>query len=180
MFPLTPDQHHWLDVAMEDEGWCSFRSCTPSRSRARTLNSSTVIALINRHYWKHLRYAITASVAWRRTIVTKTGDWKQKRASSCFFQLNYNKLATNITRLRKFSAALRDASYGILWETVHPDHQARPPVAAKMLHLLPILARHQAVSRAHISCMTQLHGTVFKYQPLLKCNRRKQRNKQGK
>ena len=36
MFPLTPDQHHWLDVATEDEGWCSFRSCTPSRSRART------------------------------------------------------------------------------------------------------------------------------------------------
>jgi len=30
-----------------------------------SLNSSTVIALINRHYWKHLRYAITASVAWR-------------------------------------------------------------------------------------------------------------------
>ena len=30
MFPLTPDQHHWLDVATEDEGWCSFRSCTPS------------------------------------------------------------------------------------------------------------------------------------------------------
>jgi len=24
MFPLTPDQHHWLDVATEDEGWCSF------------------------------------------------------------------------------------------------------------------------------------------------------------
>ena len=23
MFPLTPDQHHWLDVATEDEGWCS-------------------------------------------------------------------------------------------------------------------------------------------------------------
>jgi len=22
MFPLTPDQHHWLDVAAEDEGWC--------------------------------------------------------------------------------------------------------------------------------------------------------------
>ena len=36
MSPLTPDQHHWLDVATEDEGWCSFRSCTPSRSRART------------------------------------------------------------------------------------------------------------------------------------------------
>ena len=36
MFPLTPDQHHWLDVATEDEGWCSFTSCTPSRSRART------------------------------------------------------------------------------------------------------------------------------------------------
>ena len=36
MFPLTPDQHHWLDLATEDEGWCSFRSCTPSRSRART------------------------------------------------------------------------------------------------------------------------------------------------
>ena len=36
MFPLTPDQHHWLEVATEDEGWCSFTSCTPSRSRART------------------------------------------------------------------------------------------------------------------------------------------------
>jgi len=35
MFPLTPDQHHWLEVATEDEGWCSFTSCTPSRSRAR-------------------------------------------------------------------------------------------------------------------------------------------------
>ena len=23
MFPLTPDQHHWLDVITEDEGWCS-------------------------------------------------------------------------------------------------------------------------------------------------------------
>jgi len=22
MFLLTPDQHHWLEVAMEDEGWC--------------------------------------------------------------------------------------------------------------------------------------------------------------
>ena len=33
MFPLTPDQHHWLEVATEDEGWCSFTSCTPSRSR---------------------------------------------------------------------------------------------------------------------------------------------------
>ena len=21
MFPLTPDQHHWLEVATEDEGW---------------------------------------------------------------------------------------------------------------------------------------------------------------
>ena len=35
MFPLTPDQHHWLEVATEDEGWCSFTSCTtwsvPSR-----------------------------------------------------------------------------------------------------------------------------------------------------
>ena len=31
MFPLTPDQHHWLEVATEDEGWCSFTS------RARTL-----------------------------------------------------------------------------------------------------------------------------------------------
>ena len=30
MFPLTPDQHHWLEVATEDEGWCSFTSCTPS------------------------------------------------------------------------------------------------------------------------------------------------------
>ena len=39
MFPLTPDQHHWLDVATEDEGWCSFRSCTPSRSRARTCSN---------------------------------------------------------------------------------------------------------------------------------------------
>ena len=37
MFPLTPDQHHWLEVATEDEGWCSFTSCTPSRSRARTV-----------------------------------------------------------------------------------------------------------------------------------------------
>ena len=24
MFPLTPDQHHWLEVATEDEGWCSL------------------------------------------------------------------------------------------------------------------------------------------------------------
>ena len=38
MFPLAPDQHHWLEVATEDEGWCSFTSCTPSRSRARTPN----------------------------------------------------------------------------------------------------------------------------------------------
>ena len=36
MFPLAPDQHHWLEVATEDEGWCSFTSCIPSRSRART------------------------------------------------------------------------------------------------------------------------------------------------
>ena len=45
MFPLTPDQHHWLDVATEDEGWCSFRSCTPSRSRARTENCLCVAVL---------------------------------------------------------------------------------------------------------------------------------------
>jgi len=36
MFPLTPDQHHWLDVATEDEGWCSFRSCTPSIADPKT------------------------------------------------------------------------------------------------------------------------------------------------
>ena len=47
MFPLTPDQHHWLEVATEDEGWCSFTSCTPSRSRARTHCAST-------QHWKCL------------------------------------------------------------------------------------------------------------------------------
>ena len=49
MFPLTPDQHHWLDVATEDEGWCSFTSCTPSRSRARTyrdwITKSSVLSI---------------------------------------------------------------------------------------------------------------------------------------
>jgi len=24
MFPLTPDQHHWLEVATEDEGMMQF------------------------------------------------------------------------------------------------------------------------------------------------------------
>ena len=48
MFPLTPDQHHWLDVATEDEGWCSFRSCTPSRSRARTLHASDCLVVSSR------------------------------------------------------------------------------------------------------------------------------------
>jgi len=36
---MYPDQHHWLEVATEDEGWCSFTSCTPSRSRARRVSS---------------------------------------------------------------------------------------------------------------------------------------------
>ena len=49
MFPLTPDQHHWFDVATEDEGWCSFTLCTPSRSRARTyrdwITKSSVLSI---------------------------------------------------------------------------------------------------------------------------------------
>ena len=47
MFPLTPDQHHWLEVATEDEGWCSFTSCTPSRSRARTVSIHMTMHIMN-------------------------------------------------------------------------------------------------------------------------------------
>ena len=47
MFRLTPDQHHWLDVATEFEGWCSFTSCTPSRSRARTDSQTKTRELVH-------------------------------------------------------------------------------------------------------------------------------------
>jgi len=49
VFPLTPDQHHWLEVATEDEGWCSFTSC--SRSRARTYLPKAVLLTLYRHHW---------------------------------------------------------------------------------------------------------------------------------
>ena len=61
MFPLTPDQHHWLDVATEDEGWCSFRSCTPSRSRARTEFTK----------WQHTAMWYLA-LGWHATDFTQT------------------------------------------------------------------------------------------------------------
>ena len=41
--PSNSRPHHLLEVATEDEGWCSFTSCTPSRSRARTRGNAHLI-----------------------------------------------------------------------------------------------------------------------------------------
>jgi len=49
MFPLTPDQHHWLEVATEDEGWnsLSFRFTPNIHSIILIYASSSVVSFSN-------------------------------------------------------------------------------------------------------------------------------------
>ena len=56
MFPLTPDQHHWLDVATEDEGWCSFSiylSSTSFFKIAAVQNANFHLPFVS-HVHKHM------------------------------------------------------------------------------------------------------------------------------
>jgi len=97
MFPLTPDQHHWLEVDMEDEGWCSFTSCTPSRSRARTVVSEGLVQSVaaapadtigrirlRRQEWRsttlawHISCQSWTTVTWHqpRTLLRLLANWR--------------------------------------------------------------------------------------------------------
>ena len=67
MFPLTPDQHHWLDVATEDEGWCSFRSCRSCNMLSGMLNRT-----ISYHTLIHLFCRCTVQTLENTSVTTST------------------------------------------------------------------------------------------------------------
>ena len=91
MFPLTPDQHHWLDVATEDEGWCSFRSCTrqylPVSRNIRlctTLCSSTECSLLCTLYTqRHCTIHSTLCLYYfHDTSILRPIGWSQKSSKA--------------------------------------------------------------------------------------------------
>ena len=91
MFPLTPDQHHWLDVAKENEGWCSFRSCTPSRSRARTAwHHSTYIKwtgwtlAMALPWWQHHKYCLEIIIIIIPMLIGTTVRIQGVKSEECY------------------------------------------------------------------------------------------------
>ena len=86
MFPLTPDQHHWLEVATEDEGWCSFTSCTPSRSRARTdklLETGVELTLTSKHWQVPAAGSLVCQRRHRGDLESLAPDYEPRAGPGC-------------------------------------------------------------------------------------------------
>ena len=76
MFPLTPDQHHWLEVATEDEGWCSFTSCTCVN------NLPIVVTCCTKVKWSGVERVTSQSQVWSSTITPLCHSWYCKKSSN--------------------------------------------------------------------------------------------------
>ena len=90
MFPLTPDQHHWLEVATEDEGWNKWKYWDLSELKELFLWLNAV-----------LRRVLQCSVV----IMSHTGsEWgvRQTEVTILFFSKDKTSIADNLENWIKF------------------------------------------------------------------------------